>query len=60
MRNVIDAIRNNPVRVYAFVSGVVAAVVALVPTFPAAIILAILASVLGIGGEITRSKVTPV
>lgn len=57
---IVDAIRRNPVRVYAFISGVVAAIVALVPSFPAALVLAVIAGVLGVGGEITRSKVTPV
>lgn len=57
---ILNAISSNPVRVYGFVAGVVAAIVALVPGFPAAAVLAVLAGVLGVGGEITRSKVTPV
>lgn len=55
-----EALKRNPVRVYAFVSGVAAAVVAVVPDFPSGVVLGVIAAVLGVGGEITRSKVTPV
>jgi hypothetical protein len=53
-----ESILNNPVRVMAVITSVVALVAFYLPTLPVALILAIPAAILGVG-EVTRSNVTP-
>lgn len=53
-----EAIKNNPVRIFAIVTSVVALAAFYFPALPVALILAIPAAILGLG-ELTRSKVTP-
>lgn len=54
----LEAIKNNPVRIYAIASAVLALVAFYLPTIPTALILALVAAVLG-SGEVVRAQVTP-
>ena len=54
----IEAAKNNPVRILSVVSAVLALVAVYVPDLPTVLILAIAASILGTG-EAVRGKVIP-
>lgn len=55
----LEAIKNNPVRVMAVLTAMVALAAYYLPALPVALILAIPAAILGVG-EGTRALVTPV
>jgi len=50
----------NPVRVYAIAVSAMAIVAHYAPSLPTALYLSLVAAVLGVGGEVVRSQVTPV
>lgn len=54
----IEALKNNPVRLYAVATAALALVAYYVQDIPQGLILALVAAVLGLG-ETVRSKVTP-
>jgi hypothetical protein len=56
---VIEAIKNNPVRLYAIASAALALIAFYVPSLPVVLILGLVAAILGIG-EGVRAVVTPV
>lgn len=55
----VDRILNNPVRLYAVAAAALALVVHYVPSLPTPLILALVAAVLGVGGEAVRRQVAP-
>lgn len=59
MSKIVEAIKNNPVRIYTVTIAVVALVARYVADFPTDLVLGLIAAVLGIGGEVTRAAVTP-
>lgn len=54
----IESLKNNPVRLMAVITAVLALVAFYVPSLPVVLILAIPAAILGTG-ELVRAKVTP-
>lgn len=58
MSKIIEAVKNNPVRVYTVVIALVAFGSRYVVDFPTDLVLGLVAAVLGIGGEVTNRKVT--
>jgi len=50
----------NPVRIYAIAVSAMAVVAHYAPSLPTALYLGLVAAVLGVGGEVVRSRVTPV
>jgi predicted branched-subunit amino acid permease len=55
----LENLKNNPVRIMATLTAVLALVVFYVPSLPVVLILGIPAAILGTG-EVVRAKVTPV
>jgi hypothetical protein len=55
---VLEAIRTNPVRIYAVITAALALVAHYVPDVPTVLVLGLVAAVLGIG-EGVRAAVTP-
>lgn len=53
-----EAIKNNPVRIYAILSAAIAVVAFYVPSLPVALLIALLAAIFGVG-EGVRAAVTP-
>lgn len=58
MNSITNTIKNNPVRVYTVVIALVAFGSRYIVDFPTDLVLALVAAVLGIGGEVTNRKVT--
>ena len=59
MGNVWEDIKNNPVRLYSIVAAALAIGAFYLPGLPVALVLALVAAVLGVGGEVVRHQVTP-
>jgi hypothetical protein len=59
MRKVFEFLRREPVRVLAVLTAATAVVSRYVADFPTDLVLGLAAAVLGVGGEIARSQVTP-
>lgn len=59
MSKIIDAIKANPVRLYAVAAAALAIVAFYLPNVPSELFLGLVAAVLGLGGEVTRALVTP-
>jgi hypothetical protein len=55
-----ETILNNPVRVYSVLSACLALIAYYVDSLPLPLLLSLFGAVLGVGGEVTRSRVTPV
>ncbi len=56
----LNAIKRNPIRIYAVVAASVALVAHYAPDLPEALVLALVSAILGIGGEVTASKAAKV
>jgi hypothetical protein len=54
----LEALKNNPVRIYAVATAALALVAYYVPDIPQGLVLALVAAVLGLG-ETVRAQVTP-
>lgn len=59
MRKFLDFLRREPVRVLAVLTAATAIVSRYVADFPTDLVLGLAAAVLGVGGEIARTQVTP-
>jgi hypothetical protein len=59
MRKILDFLRREPVRVLAVLTAATAIVSRYVADFPTDLVLGLAAAVLGVGGEIARTQVTP-
>jgi len=58
MSKIYEAIKNNPVRVYTVLVAAIAVVAFYVPSIPVALIITLVAAILGVG-EGVRAAVTP-
>jgi hypothetical protein len=58
VHSVVEAIKNNPVRLYSIAVASLALIAFYVPTLPVVLILGLVAAVLGVG-ETVRAHVTP-
>lgn len=59
MRKILEFLKREPVRVLAVVTAVTAIITRYVADFPTDLVLGLAAAVLGIGGEVARTQVTP-
>jgi hypothetical protein len=58
MQAVLEALKNNPVRIYSIVVATLALIAFYIPTLPVALVLGLVAAILGVG-EGVRAVVTP-